>query len=54
MAATPKPIRKRVKKLAAESRKSIEHRKPSVNALSKKIAMEGKTPKQKRFIKSQY
>lgn len=54
MAATSKPIRKRIKKLATESRKAVKHRAPSVNLLSKKLSMEGKTPKQKKIIKSEY
>ena len=59
MAATPKPIRKSIKKMGTEARAKTSGRNKSVNkntqsALVKKAKSEGKRKRSINFIKSQY
>jgi len=54
MAATPKPIRERIKKMGSEARKMDNREKP-IKEMSKKLAVShAKTKKAKKFAKSQY
>jgi len=55
MAATPKPIRTRMKKMSTESRSSGKMQQPGVKKEYEKMSIKNaKTSKGKKFAKSQY